>query len=75
MTAFLFHGKLGFPFLMNLMFLIQYGASVERNTFGNNRADYLCFILFSAGLLLIPAYLLELRILGESLILSIIYIW
>jgi len=74
-TAFLFHGKLGFPFLINLMFLVQYGASVERNTFGNNIADYLCFILFSAGLLMIPAYLLELRILGESLILAIVYVW
>jgi len=75
LTAFLFHGKLGFPFLINLMFLVQYGASVERNTFGNNKADYLCFILFTAGLLLVPAFILGLPTLGESLILAIVYVW
>jgi len=74
-TAFLFHGKLGFPFLINLIFLVKYGASVEQSTFLNDTADYLFFILSSAFLLFIPAYFLGMPILGESLILAIIYYW
>jgi len=74
-TAFLFHGRLGFPFLINLMFLVKYGASVEQTTFGNDTADYLFFILTSAFLLFLPAYLLNIPILGESLILAIVYYW
>jgi len=75
LTAYLFHGKLGFHFLINLMFIVRYGASVEQTTFGNDTADYLFFILTSMFLLFIPAYFLTMPILGESLILAIIYYW
>eukprot|EP01127_Copromyxa_protea_P005747 TRINITY_DN15609_c0_g1_i1.p1 TRINITY_DN15609_c0_g1~~TRINITY_DN15609_c0_g1_i1.p1 ORF type:complete len:232 (-),score=42.95 TRINITY_DN15609_c0_g1_i1:38-733(-) len=74
-TAFLFQGSLGFAFLMNLMFLVQYGGSVENQTFGGVTADYLTFILFCSALLLVPGFFVPLPILGTGLILSIIYYW
>eukprot|EP01126_Amoeba_proteus_P027344 TRINITY_DN2713_c0_g1_i3.p1 TRINITY_DN2713_c0_g1~~TRINITY_DN2713_c0_g1_i3.p1 ORF type:complete len:231 (-),score=20.95 TRINITY_DN2713_c0_g1_i3:70-762(-) len=73
-TCFLFQGRLGFHFLINLMFLIQYGTSIERGNF-EGIADYLTFILFCALVLLIPGFLIPLPILGTALILSIIYYW
>jgi len=74
-TAFLFHGKLGFPFLINMMFLVRYGSSVEKDIFLNEPADYLWMLIIGGVLLLIPGYLVPLKILGMGLIMMIIYYW
>jgi len=42
----MYHGKLGLPFLVSMMWLLTYGGQLERNNFGNDTADYLFFILF-----------------------------
>jgi len=74
-TPFLFHGRLGFPFLIHMLFLVRYGASVERETFSNETADYLWMLIFGALVLLIPGYFVPLPVLGLGLIMMIIYYW
>jgi len=74
-TAFLYHGKLGFPFLVTMLWLVQYGASLEKETFAGDTADMLFFVLFNSILLFIPGYLLDFKILSKALILSMIYYW
>jgi len=74
-SPFLFQGRLGFPFLVNMLFLIQYGTVVEKEFFHNDTADYLTMILFTSLLLLIPGYLIPLPLLGLGLITVIIYYW
>jgi len=74
-TPFLFHGRLGFPFLINMIFLIRYGSSVERDTFMNEPADYLWMLILGGLILLIPGYFVPLSILGMALKMMIIYYW
>jgi len=74
-TPFLFHGRLGFPFLINMLFLVRYGSSVEKDTFLNETADYLWMLIFGALILLIPGFFVPLPILGLGLIMMIIYYW
>jgi derlin-1 len=74
-TPFMYHGGLGFPFLISMMWLLTYGGKLEQETFANDTADYLFFVLFISGTLFIPAFFLNLYILGKSLILAIIYYW
>jgi len=74
-TPFLFHGKLGFPFLINMLFLVKYGSSVEKDLFLNETADYLWMLIFGAVILFIPGYFVPLKILGLALIMMIIYYW
>eukprot|EP01130_Rhizamoeba_saxonica_P019252 TRINITY_DN9900_c0_g1_i1.p1 TRINITY_DN9900_c0_g1~~TRINITY_DN9900_c0_g1_i1.p1 ORF type:complete len:233 (-),score=23.82 TRINITY_DN9900_c0_g1_i1:59-757(-) len=73
-TSFMFHGKLGFPFLINMMFLVKYGQSLEREQF-RETADYVFMVLFCSSIILVAAYFLNLMIVGMSLIMSIIYYW
>eukprot|EP01129_Flabellula_baltica_P011310 TRINITY_DN4925_c0_g1_i1.p1 TRINITY_DN4925_c0_g1~~TRINITY_DN4925_c0_g1_i1.p1 ORF type:complete len:234 (-),score=34.96 TRINITY_DN4925_c0_g1_i1:23-724(-) len=74
-TPFLFHGKLGFPFLVNMMFLYRYGALLETEIFRSDTADYLFFVLFGSCILFVVSLFLNMYILGMSLILMIIYYW
>eukprot|EP01091_Cochliopodium_minus_P011366 TRINITY_DN3196_c0_g1_i2.p1 TRINITY_DN3196_c0_g1~~TRINITY_DN3196_c0_g1_i2.p1 ORF type:complete len:228 (-),score=27.77 TRINITY_DN3196_c0_g1_i2:94-777(-) len=74
-TPFFYFGKLGFPFLISLMFLYRHSGDLEREKFANRQADYLFMILFGGGLLLIVSFFLGFRILGQGLIMFIIYNW
>jgi len=74
-TAFLFHGKLGFNFLMHMVFLVRFGAQLERDTFRGDTADFLFFVLFGGLLLLVIGFFMNFYILGSSLIMMIIYLW
>jgi len=73
-TCFLFHGKLGFNFLIHMLFLVRYGSSLEKENF-NNTADYLFFMLFGCSILVVLSFFLDAKILGMSLIMMIIYYW
>ncbi|RUP44775.1 hypothetical protein BC936DRAFT_149023 [Jimgerdemannia flammicorona] len=73
-TSFFFH-KLGFAFVMNLYFLYQYSQDLETQAFGNRTADYLFFVLFVMGLELIASYFLSLFLLGDALMLALVYVW
>jgi len=74
-TAFLYQGKLGFPFLMHMLFLYRYGSALEQTTFFGRTADYIFFIFFGIFSLLIVAFFMGFRILGMALIMMIIYYW
>jgi len=74
-TPFLFHGKLGFPFLIHMMFLVRYGSSLEQTTFAGRQADYIFFLIFGCSILLIIGYLLHFLVMGMSLISMLIYLW
>jgi len=74
-TCFLFHGALGFPFLINMLFLVRYAGDLERNVFGGRLSDYLYMVLLSCGLLLIAGYFMKSYILGMGLIMVLIYYW
>jgi len=66
---------LGLPFLMNMMFLLRFGQSLERVKFAGRSSDYLWMLMVCAMLLLVPGFLLQIPILASSLIMSVIYIW
>eukprot|EP01089_Gocevia_fonbrunei_P000822 TRINITY_DN1080_c0_g1_i1.p1 TRINITY_DN1080_c0_g1~~TRINITY_DN1080_c0_g1_i1.p1 ORF type:complete len:238 (-),score=28.41 TRINITY_DN1080_c0_g1_i1:50-763(-) len=73
-TCFLYH-SLGFPFLIHLMFLVQYGSKLERDTFQGRLSDYLYMLLISWVLLLFAGYLLSSYLLAMGLIMVLIYYW
>jgi len=52
-TCFLFHGALGFPFLINMLFLVRYAGSLESTAFGGKMSDYLYMLMVSCGLILV----------------------
>ncbi|TPX56646.1 hypothetical protein PhCBS80983_g04366 [Powellomyces hirtus] len=73
-TAFLWQ-PLGFPFLMNIYFLYRNSSDLETGLFVGRTADYVFFMIFCVGMINIAAYLLELVVLSEPLMLAIVYVW
>jgi len=75
-TNMMFMGKLGFGFLMHLMFLHNHSPALEDFV---DRTDgpgaYLFFIVFTVTVLNVIGVFLEAPFLGMSLIMSIIYVW
>jgi len=74
-TCFLFHGALGFPFLINMLFLVRYAGSLESASFAGRLSDYLYMLMVYCGLLLVGGYFLHLYILAMGLIVALIYYW
>merc|ERR1711991_1123696 len=71
-TNFFFH-KVGFPFLMLMMFLYNQSKSLESTEHEGRTSDYIFFLLFNAVLLLPIAYFMRFLVLGRPLVMSIIY--
>jgi hypothetical protein len=74
-TAFSFFGKLSFHFLFTLFLFYQYSKELEKTTYSGRTADYIIFLGFSAVVLLAVGGLLKYRLLGESLLMTLIYLW
>lgn len=74
LTNFFFH-KVGFPFLMLMMFLYNQSKSLEATEYEGRTSDYIFFLLFNAVLMFPISYLMNIATLGRSLIMSIIYMW
>jgi len=74
-TCFLFHGKLGFPFLIHMMFLVTYAGKLESQSFGGRLSDYLYFIIIGCVLMLITSWFMGFPILAMGLIMMLIYYW
>jgi derlin-1 len=74
-TCFLFHGRLGFPFLIHMMFLVRYAGNLESEVFNGRLSDYLYMQMITCGLLLVYGYFFHVPILGMGLIMSLIYYW
>eukprot|EP01133_Synstelium_polycarpum_P004242 gene4242-4949_t len=74
-TPVFFMGKLGFSFLMQMMFLLNHSTYLERGNFAGRTADYIYMVLVSSLLLLFIAYFLSFSIVSHGLIMTIIYVW
>jgi len=74
-TAFLFNGKLGFPFLLNMIFLYRQSRQLEEDVYRGRASDYLFMILFGSTLLLLVGFLWPFPILGQALQLMLTYYW
>lgn len=74
-TPFFFYGGLGFPFLINMLFLYQYSRLLEEETFSGKRAEYVFMLLVCAGVLLPVGLLWPFAVLSISLLLAIVYVW
>ena len=73
-TNFFFH-RVGFPFLMLMMFLYNQSKQLESTEYQGRTSDYLFFILFCAAVLLPVSYFMKFVVLGRALVMSIIYMW
>lgn len=53
MTSFFYFGKIGFSFLVSMMFLYRHSGDLEKEKFANRPGDYLFMLIFGAGMLLV----------------------
>jgi len=74
-TPFFYHGRLGFNFLIHMLFLYQYGKSLEQNTFAGRMADFIYMIIIGGIVILLPALYLGFSSVGMGLIMMLIYYW
>jgi len=74
-TNLMFLGKLGFGFLIHLLFLYQHSQPLEVFIDSQGQGDYLFFLTFTALLLNGVGMLFEIYFLGASLIMAVIYYW
>ncbi|KAJ3331570.1 Derlin 1 [Blyttiomyces sp. JEL0837] len=73
-TAFFWY-PLQFPLLTLLYFMYRHSWSLEQEKFAGKRADYVLFIIFSMVFIDVIAVILNLPVLLEALVLSILYVW
>lgn len=64
----------GFHYLINLYFLYSYSTRLETGVFDGRPADYLFLIIFNVLSLILLGFALNLRLLMDALILSVLYI-
>lgn len=74
-TNLMFMGKLGFGFLIHLLFLYQHSTPLEQHIDMQGQGDYLFFIIFTSLVLNCVGLLFEMYFLGASLIMAVIYYW
>eukprot|EP00898_Chlorokybus_atmophyticus_P001954 jgi/Chlat1/275/Chrsp1S03167 len=76
LTNFHFLGLFGIGFVMNLIFIIQYGCHVERHTFEGRTADFLFMLMFGMACMLGVAYVVPgLSVMSTSLVFMVLYLW
>merc|ERR1711998_240496 len=74
-TNLMFMGKLGFGFLIHLLFLYQHSTPLEQFVDSQGQGDYLFFLMFTALVLNGIGMLFEIFFCGTSLIMGVIYYW
>lgn len=74
-TNMMFMGKLGFGFLIQLMFLYQHSTPLEQHIDSQGPGDYFFFLATCALILNMLGMLFELYFLAASLIMAVIYYW
>jgi len=65
----------GFHYLINLYFLYNYSTRLETGTFAGRPADYLFLLIFNSLALILLGFALQLMLLMDAIILSVLYIW
>jgi hypothetical protein len=66
---------LGFSFLIEMFFLLRHSQQLEQVEFLGRTADYVWMLVLCAPALWLGAWLLRLFILGQSLVMTILYFW
>ena len=74
-TSVFFFGKLGFPFVINMIFMYRYSLQLETGLFDGRRADFVFMLLFQTAILWIVAFFMQLVVLGPCLCVAMIYVW
>lgn len=81
-TPFCFFGGFGFPFVMNLFFLVRYSSAFEQNPYPltpgmyvGTTADYAFALLFCAAGLLVIGWYFQFYFLGSALVFAVLYLW
>ncbi len=80
-TAFIFFGKPGLPFLFQLYIMYRNSAGYEQNPFPlglhvqGTSADYAFLLVFSGLILSIIASFMGLFFLGPALVFTVLYVW
>lgn len=65
----------GFHYLINLYFLYNYSTRLEGGIFDGRPADYLFLLIFNAIALVLLGFAMNLMLLMDAIILSVLYIW
>ncbi|XP_068624880.1 derlin-1 [Battus philenor] len=65
----------GFHFLINCYFLYNYSQRLEKGLFAGKPADYFYMLLFNWLCCVIIGFLVNLRILMDPMVLSVLYVW
>jgi len=65
----------GFHYLINLYFLYSYSTRLESGIFDGRPADYLFLLIFNAVALICLGFAMNLMLLMDAMILSVLYIW
>ncbi|XP_065676587.1 derlin-1-like [Hydra vulgaris] len=65
----------GFHYLINLYFLYNYSTRLETGLYDGKPADYLFMLVFNSIALILLGFALNLMLLMDPLILSVLYIW
>ncbi|KAH9256516.1 hypothetical protein BASA81_005431 [Batrachochytrium salamandrivorans] len=82
-TPFIYVGEFGFPFVMNLFFLVRYSGAYEASPYAMTgpgvvqgcTADYVLALLVNSLILLCIALYMGLYFMGSSLVFSVLYLW
>jgi len=65
----------GFNYLINLFFLYSYSSRLESGIFDGRPADFLFMLIFNWIWIVIIAFFLNIYILMDCMVLSVMYIW
>jgi Derlin-2/3 len=79
LTTFFFIGGFSFPFVIKMIWIVNYGGALERSKYSFNEVPtYLFLMLFSATSLVLISLLIKplgLMLLADPFIFTLIYIW
>ncbi|KAI8818926.1 Der1-like family-domain-containing protein [Fimicolochytrium jonesii] len=70
-----FWQPLGLNFLMQVYFLYRHSLELEQGLFVGRAGDYVFFMVFAFSIINVAAYVLDLVVLSEPLLLCVIYVW
>ncbi|VDP08330.1 unnamed protein product [Soboliphyme baturini] len=65
----------GFQYLIMIYFLYSYSLRLETGIFDGRPADYLCMLLFNWAAIVLIALFVNLHVLLEPMVLSVLYVW
>lgn len=74
-TNFFYVGPIGLRFFFHLLFLYRHARYLEEGSFRGRTADFVLFVIFSIGLLLVAALFIHVPFLADALGQVFVYVW